>query len=108
MGLPLPEHLALSGRPDAAFPVNGRSSTPTSHNLDSTKFVLIIGPVLCAIHPSSWNRYSANFAFWGFSEVRIHGVLRSSHSKMMPQASIMTPLQAKPLGPARCGFLGPD
>jgi hypothetical protein len=30
------------------------------------------------IHPSAWNRNSANFAFWGFSEVRIHGVLRSS------------------------------
>ena len=23
------------------------------------------------IHPSAWNRYSANFAFWAFSEVRL-------------------------------------
>src|SRR5829696_1651712 len=30
-----------------------------------------IGPGLCAIHPSAWNINSANFAFWGFSEVRM-------------------------------------
>src|SRR5829696_5756107 len=32
------------------------------------------------IHPSAWNRNSANFAFWGFSEVGLplYGVLRSS------------------------------
>ena len=29
------------------------------------------------IHWSAWNRYSANFAFWAFCEVRIHGVLGS-------------------------------
>jgi hypothetical protein len=23
-----------------------------------------------SIHPSAWNKNSANFAFWGFSEVR--------------------------------------
>ena len=23
------------------------------------------------LHPSAWNRYSTNFAFWGFSEVRL-------------------------------------
>src|SRR5829696_482745 len=34
-------------------------------------------PSAAPIHPSSWNRNSANFAFWGFCEVRIHGVLRS-------------------------------
>src|SRR5215207_1493024 len=32
------------------------------------------------IHRSAWNRNSANFAFWGFCEVRIHGVLGSSLS----------------------------
>ena len=25
---------------------------------------------LVPIHPNAWNRNSANFAFWGFSEVR--------------------------------------
>jgi hypothetical protein len=40
------------------------------------------GPSLLAfIHRSAWNRYSANFAFWGFCEVRIHGVLGSSHTR---------------------------
>jgi hypothetical protein len=36
--------------------------------------------LLTFIHPSAWNRNSANFAFWGFSEVElpIYGVLRSS------------------------------
>src|SRR5215216_6610807 len=29
------------------------------------------------IHRSAWNRNSANFAFWAFCEVRIHGVLGS-------------------------------
>jgi hypothetical protein len=36
------------------------------------------------IHPSAWNKNSANFAFWGFSEVRIHGVLRSSRGPVLP------------------------
>ena len=31
-----------------------------------------------SIHRSAWNWNSANFAFWGFSEVRLNGVLRSS------------------------------
>src|ERR687897_463102 len=33
------------------------------------------------IHPSAWNRNSANFAFWVFSEVELplYGVLRSWH-----------------------------
>jgi len=30
------------------------------------------------IHPSAWNKNSANFAFWGFSEVRFKGILRTS------------------------------
>jgi hypothetical protein len=30
-----------------------------------------LGCGLGAIHPSAWNKNSANFAFWGFSEVRI-------------------------------------
>jgi hypothetical protein len=42
--------------------------------------ILLFAVALASIHPSAWNRDSANFAFWGFSEVRIHGVLRSSHS----------------------------
>src|SRR5215211_2442329 len=39
------------------------------------------------IHPSAWNRNSANFAFWAFSEVElpIYGVLRSSR---LPNADI--------------------
>jgi hypothetical protein len=28
-------------------------------------------PATSLIHRSAWNRNSANFAFWGFSEVRI-------------------------------------
>ena len=31
-----------------------------------------------SIHRSAWNRFSPKFAFWGFCEVRIDGVLRSS------------------------------
>src|SRR5215213_6956287 len=31
------------------------------------------------IHRSAWNRFSANFAFWAFSELRPNGVPRSSH-----------------------------
>jgi hypothetical protein len=31
------------------------------------------------IHRSAWNTNSANFAFWGFCEVRRHGVLGSSN-----------------------------
>jgi hypothetical protein len=41
----------------------------SSHNWHSTKFVLTIGPGLCAIHPSSWKGNSANFALTEFSEV---------------------------------------
>src|SRR5215208_8541603 len=37
------------------------------------------------IHPSAWNRNSANFAFWVFCEVRIHGVLGSSLSSNAAQ-----------------------
>src|SRR5215203_4052559 len=33
------------------------------------------------IHRSAWNKNSANFAFWGFSEVRLKGVLESGNSK---------------------------
>jgi hypothetical protein len=32
---------------------------------------------LSLIHRSAWNRYSANFAFWAFSEVRFKGILGS-------------------------------
>src|SRR5215212_8336302 len=32
------------------------------------------------IHRSAWKGNSANFAFWGFSEVRFKGILRSSHN----------------------------
>jgi hypothetical protein len=28
------------------------------------------GPTFASIHRSAWNKNSANFAFWGFSEVR--------------------------------------
>jgi hypothetical protein len=43
------------------------------------------------IHRSAWNRNSANFAFWAFCELRHNGVLRSSHSPIIPQASIKAP-----------------
>src|SRR5215203_3379107 len=33
------------------------------------------------IHRSAWNKNSANFAFWAFSEVRLKGVLESGNSK---------------------------
>src|SRR5215217_4074311 len=36
------------------------------------------GQLAALIHRSAWNRNSANFAFWGFSEVSLYGVLRSS------------------------------
>jgi hypothetical protein len=36
---------------------------------------------LSPIHPTSGNKNSANFAFWGFCEVRIDGVLRSSQAR---------------------------
>ena len=32
--------------------------------------------LLALIHRSAWNKNSANFAFWAFSEVRRYGVLR--------------------------------
>src|SRR5215217_5284798 len=32
-----------------------------------------------AIHRSAWKRISANFAFWGFCELRPNGVLGSTH-----------------------------
>ena len=37
------------------------------------------------IHPSAWNKNSANFAFWGFSEVElpIYGVLGSLLPEMV-------------------------
>jgi hypothetical protein len=44
----------------------------------STKFVLTIGPVLCAIHPSAWNWRSPNFAGKEFSEVRLDRVSENS------------------------------
>jgi hypothetical protein len=50
---------------------DGVLRSSTSAFWPSTKFVLTIGRVLCAIHPSAWNRNSANFALRGFSEVRI-------------------------------------
>jgi hypothetical protein len=34
--------------------------------------------LLTLIHPTAQNRISATFAFIGFSEVRLNGVLRSS------------------------------
>src|SRR5215218_5884390 len=34
-------------------------------------------PLSASIRPTSENWHSPNFAFWGFCEVRIHGVLRS-------------------------------
>jgi hypothetical protein len=36
---------------------------------EATKFVLTIGPGLCAIHPSSWKVNYAKFAVTEFSEV---------------------------------------
>jgi len=35
-------------------------------------------PLALIIHPSAWNRNSANFAYTEFCELRVHGVLRSS------------------------------
>jgi hypothetical protein len=34
------------------------------------------GHLLALIHRSAWNRNSANFAFWGFSEVRFNNKFR--------------------------------
>ena len=44
---------------------------------EATKFVLTIGPVLCAIHPSSWNKNSPklNSRSTEFSEVHMAPVL---------------------------------
>jgi hypothetical protein len=33
------------------------------------------------IHRSAWNKNSANFVFWGFSEVRFKRILRTSHER---------------------------
>jgi hypothetical protein len=38
--------------------------------------------LLALIHRSAWNKNSANFAFWAFSEVRRYGVLRSSRPEI--------------------------
>jgi hypothetical protein len=35
------------------------------------------------IHPSAWNMNSANFATYGFCELRMYGVLRSSQRKVL-------------------------
>jgi hypothetical protein len=32
---------------------------------------------LIPIHRSAWNKNSANFAFWGFCELRLYGVLEN-------------------------------
>jgi hypothetical protein len=42
-------------------------------------------PSSCSIHPSAWKGNSANFAFWGFSEVQLplYGVLRSSCASLV-------------------------
>src|SRR5215213_4269138 len=39
---------------------------------------------------SSENSVKAKFAFWGFSEVRIHGVLRSSHASSSRKTTLCT------------------
>ena len=43
------------------------------------------------IHPSAWNKSSANFAFTEFFEVRLNGVLRSLGGFVL--WSIYTPLK---------------
>jgi hypothetical protein len=40
--------------------------------------VLTRALLLALIQRSAWNKNSANFAFWDFSEVRFNGVLGSS------------------------------
>src|SRR5215208_4374128 len=44
------------------------------------------------MHRSAWNRNSANFAFWGFCELRLYGVLR--RSRPASAAGIMRSEQA--------------
>src|SRR5215217_946858 len=45
------------------------------------------GPSSCPIHRSAWKGNSANFAFWGFCELRLYGVLRSSLAASNAQAT---------------------
>ena len=40
---------------------------------------------IMAIHPSAWNRNSANFAFWAFSEV---AYLRTSYEAVPPALAL--------------------
>ena len=46
---------------------------------------------LALIHPSAWTKNSANFAFWAFCEVRVHGVLRSSLPSVARASTYATP-----------------
>jgi hypothetical protein len=57
---------------------DGVLRSSTSAFWPSTKFVLTIGPVLCAIHPSAWNRNSAKFVFTEFYKVRLNQVTSNS------------------------------
>jgi hypothetical protein len=43
----------------------------TFHNMLGTSSGVPGFPLLTLIHPNAWKRNSANFAFWGFSEVCI-------------------------------------
>jgi dihydrofolate reductase len=59
-------------------PVGYRSTRVGIRTKNGTLYPATINdPSSNAIHLSSWNRNSANFALKGFSEVRIHGVLGS-------------------------------
>src|SRR5215210_3057330 len=61
----LPQHIA--------YHIGGEAKPSVVHHVvpeRACKNMAYPGPSSCLIHRSAWNRNSANFAFWGFSEVR--------------------------------------
>src|SRR5215211_1160048 len=59
------------------WPGHGRGRSPWPSRNEWRPACTILGGGIPAIHPSARNRNSANFAFWGFCELRLHGVLGS-------------------------------
>src|SRR5215204_2470153 len=56
-------------------------SSSTSSTADISRFILSLDTLgsSYAIHPIAWNRHSANFALWVFSEVEFRRIGRTEH-----------------------------
>src|ERR687897_433413 len=77
----------------------------TFHNMLGTSFG-VPGFPLTLIHPSAWNWRSANFAFWGFCEVRHDRVLRSWSFLQSPSCGMLaTAANRRPRDPRACASL---